>query len=494
MLASAAQGYSHPDTTATRNLVLNLTGRLETDADGSLEGGGYYRHIARAILNSNINDPVSAGAPDQLSTCLAAFGQACASNIRSQYSQDIYGLSLQLSRQADLAGGRQHLTAGFSVEHGSTAFAQTGQDAIINASLDTLGIDGFAPQSSIAAYNTTSGLYATDTWILGRRLSLTASLRYDHSAIALAGQSIDGSGTPVDVGGNHAYARANPALGGTFALSPLATVFANFAQGYRTPSAIELACADPVHPCAGVPNAFSSDPALQGIVARGWELGGRGHSADEEQRLSWRAAAFYTNLDNDILFNQSSLTTGYYSNVGLTRRQGVELWLGAHWVPVDAEVSATRLDATYESSFDVADSANPGAACPGAACLPVRPGDHIPGIPSLIGKVRLAVQCAPGTQLEMLWLAQGATYARGDENNLPALGMIPGFATLKLGFTQALGASGAGQLYAGVSNVGNRSYANFGMLAANDLRGGVSENFWAVGQPRAFYLGLRWAL
>jgi outer membrane receptor protein involved in Fe transport len=500
MLANAAQGYSHPDTTATSNLVLNLTGHVETDPNGSLEGNGYYRHIARAILNSNINDPVTAGAPDQLASCVATYGEACASNILSQYTQDIYGLSLQLSRQGELAGGRQYVSAGISAETASTSFVQTGQDAIIDATLGTVGIDGFAPQSNIGARSTIGGIYATDTWAFTRRASLTASLRYDHSAVSLTGVSVDGNGALVNVAGNHGYGRANPALGGTFLLSPQASLFANLAQGFRTPSAIELACADPVHPCAGVPNAFSSDPNLKGIVARGWELGGRGHSGDDDRGLRWRASAFYTNLDNDILFNQSSLTTGYYSNVGQTRREGLELWLGTRLSPLDAEISATRLNATYQSSFLVADSANPGAACPVASCVPVQPGDRIPGIPPLIGKLHLSVRCAPGTQIDMLWLAQAATYARGDENNLPAVGTIPGFDTVKLGFTWDLGgaagssSSGGGQLYGGVSNVFNRSYASFGMLAANDLKGGVAENFWAVGQPRALYLGLRWNL
>jgi iron complex outermembrane recepter protein len=492
MLGNAAQGYSHPDTTATRNLVLNLTGRFETDAAGSVEGNGYYRHIERAILNSNINDRYRPVQPDQLAVCTAAYGEACASNILSQYTQDIYGLSLQLSRQGELAGGRQYFSVGVSAESGATGFVQTGQDAIIDASLGTVGIDGFAPQSNIGSRNTIGGVYATDTWAIGQRASLTASVRYDHSAITLSGTSIDGSGAAVEVGGSHAYGRANPALGGTFVLSPRATLFANLAQGFRTPSAIELACADPAHPCAGVPNAFSSDPDLKGIVARGWEFGGRGHSGDEERAVNWRMSAFLSNLDNDILFNQSSLTTGYYSNVGQTRREGLEFSLGARSGPLDADISATRLNATYESSFEVADTANPGSACPGPACVAARPGDKIPGIPPLIGKIRLALQCSPTTRVEMLVQAQGATFARGDENNLPALGTIPGFATVKLGFARSIGAGG--ELYGGVTNLFDRTYANFGMLAANDLKGGGSENFWAVGQPRALYLGLRWAL
>jgi outer membrane receptor protein involved in Fe transport len=489
MLGNAAQGYSHPDTTQTRGLVLNLTGRREIGAGASIEGNAYYRHIARVILNSNVNDPVAPGSADQIADCESSYGEACAGNIRSSYGQDIYGVSLQASREADLAGGRLYASAGASAETGATSFDQAGQDAVVDATLGVVGIDGYAPQASIGARSRTGGLYATATWAIGRA-SLTTSLRLDHSSIGLSGNSIDSNNVAVDVGGEHGYGRANPALGGTFALTPTSTLFANAAQGFRTPSAIELACADPAHPCAGVPNAFSADPGLRGIVAHSWELGGRGHSAGTERFWNWRAAAFYSDLDNDILFNQSSLNTGYFSNVGRTRREGLETALGVALAPLEADLALTRQLATYRSPFDVADPANPGAACPGSRCVAVQPGDRIPGIPPWIGKLRLALQASAATRVEMFWQAQGPTYARGDENNLPGLPSIPGYAVARLGATWK---SGELELFAAVTNLFDRRYAGFGMLAANDLRGGVAENFWGVGAPRAAFVGLRWS-
>jgi len=493
-LGNAAQGYSHPDSTATRSLVLNLTGRREAASGGSLEGGIYLRRIARVILNSNVIDPVVPGSANQAATCLANFAQYCAGNVRSAYDQDVYGLSLQASRVIESATGRWYASAGAATDRGATGFTQAGQDAVVDAGHAVLGIDGYAPQSGIVAHSRSAGVYATATWAAGPA-SLTASLRADHSSIALSGHSIDGSGAAVDVGGEHGYGRANPALGGTYALAPSATAFFNLAQGLRTPSAIELACADAAHPCAGVPNAFSSDPGLQAIVARGAELGARGRLEAAHAALVWRAAAFYTRLDNDILFNQSTLNTGYYSNVGRTQRAGFESSVDVQSGPANVALTLTRLQATYRSSFEVADGANPGAACPGAACVPARPGDRIPGIPPWIGKLRVALQATASSRIEMQWQAQGPSYARGDENNLPSVGFeparVPGYATARAGATWI---SGPLELYATVSNLFNRRYANFGMLAANNLEGGVAQNFWAVGAPRAAVLGLRWTV
>ncbi len=496
MLADAARGYSHPDITSTRNLVANLTGKIQTESGGSIEGNVYHRDIWRQIINSNIGDPVVAGSANQLAVCTAQFGQSCASNTLSAYTQEIYGLTLQVSRLLGQPGWQQHVSAGFNAETGATRFAQAAQQAIVDSGFATIGVDAFAPQAGIESHNRTAGLYLTDTMVFTERASATISVRGDHSRIDLEGNSVDSAGTAVAVTGSHSYQRLNPAIGGTYAAAAQTTLFANLAQGFRTPSAIELACADPLHPCAGVPNAFSSDPDLRAIRATSLELGGRGRiglahegAGTGAADLSWRTAAFLSNLSNDILFNQSTLTTGYFSNAGATRRDGLELSVEGKARPVDFAASASVLDARYRSAFVVANGANPGSACPGSACVPVHPGDRIPGIPRQIAKLRLGWQANAAMHVETLVQAQGPSFARGNENNLPALGRIPGFALTRIGFTRRVGARL--DLVGSVSNVFNRQYANFGMLSRNDLKGGAPENFLAVGQPRTLFLGVK---
>jgi outer membrane receptor for ferrienterochelin and colicin len=68
-------------------------------------------------------------------------------------------------------------------------------------------------------------------------------------------------------------------------------------------------------------------------------------------------------------------------------------------------------------------------------------------------------------------------------------GKIPGYATFKLAATEKINKSF--EVYGGVTNLMNKRYANFDLLANNNLNAGAPENFWAVGQPRAFYFGLR---
>jgi len=493
-LDHASQGYSHPDNTATRNGAANLTGSRQVNASASLQGNVYYRNIGRRIVNSNIIDPVVGGAPDQLAACDAHYGAPCAGNTLSNTDEDIAGLGLQYSNQAIIMGHKQYFSAGYSGEFANTHFTQFAQGGIVDAGGGVVGIDNYAPQSDILARNNTHGAFATETLLLLPTASLTLSARLDRSHIALSGKSVDSGGLAVRVDGEHLYQRMNPAIGGTVALTPQVTAFANYAQGFRTPSAIELACADPVHPCAGVPNAFSADPKLQGIRAGSMEVGMRGRRdlgavASGERHLDWRVAGYLSRLSNDILFNQSTLTTGYFSNVGTTRRDGVEAALDATLAPLHLSAASSIIDASYQSAFLVANSANAGSACPGISCVAVHSGDRIPGIPRINAKMQIGYDLSERTQLQCDIVAQGPGYARGDENNLATHGLIPGFATATAGFTRRL--SGHVEIYGKVVNVFDRQRANFGMLSNNNLRGGVPENFWAVGQPRTVFMGIK---
>src|SRR5260370_426294 len=92
----------------------------------------------------------------------------------------------------------------------------------------------------------------------------------------------------------------------------------------RSPTAIELACAEPAGPCS-LPNDFIADPSLQPVISKTFEIGARGQLG---HATTWSAAIYRTTLDNDIQFvssNGAASTLGFFQNVGKTRRQGIEL-------------------------------------------------------------------------------------------------------------------------------------------------------------------------
>lgn len=486
MLANAKQGYTHSDYTNTQNANLNLYGLFDWGNEQTLSGNLYYRWIKRSVLNSNLNDVL----PSDL-TC-TGYADCVASNLLADYGQNIVGANMQWSSSAKLWDRGNTITAGYNLEVARTGFTNSGQDANVDANYALIGVNAYAMQASVTSKNRRYGLFVTDTLDYTDRLAITVSARYDAAAIQLDGitctltDSLCGTGatdafTPVV--GNHTYRRFNPALGATYQLASQTTMFSSYSEGFRTPSAIELACADPDQPCASIPNAFGADPELKAVVSKTAEFGLRGNF---NKNNSWRLAVFRTELTNDIIFNATSATHGYFSNVGHTRRQGLELGVNGKSYSWDYALNLNWIDATFQSPFTIANEAN--SSCT-SGCPLNKKGDKIPGIPETMVKLRLGYAFNPQTHVGATLQMQGSVYARGDENNLDANGKVPGYATLKIDGTHRLDKSL--ELFAGVSNVFDKRYATYGVIANNNLSNGTAEQFRSLGAPRAVFAGVR---
>src|SRR5690606_33806340 len=195
---------------------------------------------------------------------------------------------------------------------------------------------------------TTWSLYAADTLDLTRSLSLTASARYDHTRIRLN----DLSGADPELNGSHKFARVNPALGLVWRGANGVVAYASLSQASRTPTAVELACADENAPCS-LPNAFLADPPLDEVVARTAEVGLRGRSA---AGLAWHLGAFHTVTRDDILFQTTGgaqANVGFFDNVSDTRRAGIELGLSHETNRIRWSFAYSYVDATFEDAFTV---------------------------------------------------------------------------------------------------------------------------------------------
>ena len=503
-LGNAAAGYSHPDYTSTQSFTLNLRGSLALNPANSIAGNAYYRNIVRDVFNSNIGNPVATATNDP--SCVTT-ADCPAANLLAHYTQNIYGGNLQWSNNDKLLGVAQVMTLGLNAEYGKTTFSNAGQNAFVDNTGATIGADAFMPQAAIQSSNRRFALFATDTFDATERLSLTASARYDYASIGLSGTSCTdanglcdsaatvtttpGTNTLTDVSGNHSYQRLNPSLGLAYQLSAQLNGFANYAEGFRTPSAIELACADPNSPCTGIPNAFGADPELKAVVSKTVEFGFRGNFSE---RLRWRAAAFHSKLNNDILFNQTNAVQGYFSNVGQTLRQGVELGLDGKTDRFDYAASASWVDATFQSPFTLANGSNSvcvatNGAGNGCAGVSAQPGDKMPGIPALTLKLRLGYAPTPQTRIKTTIQAQGSQYARGDENNMDSNGRVPGFVTVKLDASHRF--DKRFEVFGGVTNLFNTQYATFGVIGNNNLTSGSAEQFRGIAAPRSVYAGVR---
>lgn len=226
--------------------------------------------------------------------------------------------------------------------------------------------------TDVKSTNGYTGLYFTDTLALMDQLLLTLAGRYNIATIEIT----DELGTNSKIDGTSTYHRFNPAVGLNYNPIEAVNAYVSYNEGMRAPTAVELTCADPSAPCP-LPNAFVSDPPLKEVVAKALELGGRGSLGSN---TSWSAAVYRANLDDDIQFVSASASgsTGFFTNIPQTRRQGFELGLQQRLGPANFRLTYGYVDATYQSSFFIFSPNNSSANSSGD--IQVNSGDTIPEI------------------------------------------------------------------------------------------------------------------
>jgi outer membrane receptor protein involved in Fe transport len=484
-LDTPRQAYTFPDINRNRLGMLALKGSRFLTREILLGGNAYVRHYRNSSLSSNVNDEFGqisdAGQVDTVQ----------ALNDRSTIDQTSYGLGLQLTVDHQLFGMQNQWVVGTSADVGRARFTQESQPAEFDALRGAVATGDFAPETRARTRNRTLALFLMDTLKLTPRWTLTASGRYNDAHVSIR----DESGEAPELDGDHAFRRFNPAIGFNFNPSTELTAYASYNEGMRAPTAIELTCADPLAPCK-LPNAFLADPPLAKVIAKTVEVGARGKRGG----LSWSAALYRTELDDDIQFVSSgnAFNAGYFRNVGKTRREGAELTLGSALGLLDLVVRYSVIHAVYVDGF-IEHSPNNASADAGGD-IAVRPGSRVTGIPRQTLRVRLDADLSHGWRLGASLAASSSSWARGNENNEDPLGRAGGYAVLNLDARWTL-AKGV-ELFVRADNVFDRRYANFGILGRNvfanpartfDPDNGVKEVFLGQGAPRGTWLGLRLA-
>ena len=492
-LGNPSQPYTFPDRNRNSVGYLTLSGDRALNDTFQLSGNAYYRHYRNGNLSSNTNNDF--GTAD----ATGAIDTLQGTNQQSVVTTDSYGANLQLTTLGTIAGHDNQLVTGVSADIANSRYTAALQDAFFNDQREAIGIGGFAPQTDAKTRSANYGIYLSDTFSLSKQWTLTLAGRYNWSSAQIG----DASGTQPQLDGRHVFSRFNPAAGINWNPTPAFTTYVTYNEGMRVPTPVELTCADPAAPCS-LPNAFSSDPALRPVISRTLEAGARGHAAAD---LQWSFAAFRTELHDDIQFISSgggATNAGYFQNVGATRRQGVELGLQGRAGALALALHYSLVDATFRTPLVVNSPNNSTAGpirCPACTDIQVRSGDRLPGIARSTFKLHAAWTFRKGAVAGMTLTSQGATYARGDENNADASGRVPGFTLVNLDARLPLGAGW--EAFAIVDNLFDRRSASFGTLGQDVFTGpgrtfdpsGATwrrEQFRVAGAPRGAWIGITW--
>jgi outer membrane receptor protein involved in Fe transport len=520
--------YSAPDHTHNHLNFVNLVGTQSLNERWLLSGNVYYRELQTDSNNGDVNDnnyltndyvgpPIDCTAP--LTTHVANAYCSNGINRSSALAQKTAGFGLQLTSAAERFGGRNQLILGTEYSHARDDYEQRLAYATMSADRTAVMNDNPANPNqivnSLTGTNAIWGAYFTDTWSPNDVLHVSVSARYNDSHETLGGYSVDtdvgnfGSGfdSTRPLTGNHSFSRLNPAIGFTLTPNRNANVFANYSESSRAPTVVELGCSDPNTPC-GLPNDFAGDPDLQQVVSKTFELGARGALAG--MTVNWSADLFHTINYHDIQFVATTTSTGYFNNVGTTRRQGLDLSLGGKLLGWAWHVAYSLIDATYQSSFLVNGESNSSADANGD--ILVAAGARIPLIPRHTGRLVIDYNANPDWDVGGALVMSSGSFLHGNENNenvaggtnagggtVVGTGMIGSYAVVNLFGTVHV--ARMVEIFARVNNVLDRKYATTGFLTSNafapngsfraDPNDWTNENSVSPAAPLAAWIGIR---
>jgi iron complex outermembrane receptor protein len=512
-----ASVFTTPQENDDRLVFVTVDGGYDLGSALSLQAGAYYRGFRQDVVNGDASDytPCAEG-PDQGLLCqpgaltplagptgqpipyISAGGALpIGQNDREHIRSDGFGLSLQATSTARLWRRGNHLTVGASLDQAVTDFSSSAEVGPIDAALRVTptGLFVATPEGTpfaatpvdLHATSSYLGLYVADTFDLTSRLSVTASGRYNEARIHLD----DRLGEALN--GRNRYRRFNPALGAAWRVGAGVTLYGGYSEGVRAPNASEIECSNPLVPCL-LPSSLASDPpSLRQVVSRAWEAGARGRLALAGGTLSWNAGWFRTGVSDDIVAVSTSLSAGYFQNIGGTRRQGVELGARYRRPRFSAFADYSYVEATFRSAFDEPSPSHPLADAAGQ--IEVRPGDRLPGVPRHRLKLGAEVEPRRGWTVGVTVAVIGDEVYRGDESN--QLAPLPGHTVVNL--HSSVDATRRLTLFASIENAVDARYATFGVLGDPTGIGapGVPEGpaadprFQTPAGPIAAYGGVR---
>jgi iron complex outermembrane receptor protein len=196
--------------------------------------------------------------------------------------------------------------------------------------------------------------YAQLEWMPDPAVSLTLGLRFSKVSFRVDDHYVT-TVNPDDSGGR-TYRNTSPVLGAVWHVAEWANLYANYGEGFETPTFAELAYR-PVGPGVNLD--------LNAGTSRAMEAGAKFMVAD---RHRVNLALFAVNTDDEIVVNSATGGRTSYRNAGTTLRRGVEaLWDGNWGAGVTTHLALTWLRAEFADPFA---SGTPPTLVPAGAKVP----------------------------------------------------------------------------------------------------------------------------
>jgi iron complex outermembrane recepter protein len=501
--------------------LVQLTTTYQPTALQLFTGDVYYRHFNQHLVDGNLTDvtPCTNNGDffclegnnlypadvlfdsngNQVPTSVLPPGGTPGEIDITMTNTNTVGAGLQAKFTNPILDRENSLVVGLTGDHSVTSYSAHGELGTLLPQLTVLGsgviIDaGLSPTASppieqpvgVIGTNSYFGAYATDTFNITPALAATVSGRFNLAVIGLTDQT----GIAPQLNSSNLYTHFNPGVGLTYKITDNVTVYGGWSEGNRAPTPGELSCANPAVPC--ILDAFLvSEPPLKQVVSQTFEAGFRGNFTTETipGQFLWNAGVYRTNAFNDILLLATEINGfGFFSNVGETRRQGIEAGLTYKWEKWTANLNYSFLDATFLDNLTLS-SNSPATNANGD--IFVHPGDSLPLMPQNRVVLDIEYEVTPQWSIGADAKFVSSQFLVGDASNqepkLPAYGVVNLHTSLKLNQWATA--------FVNVDNLFDRTYYTFGTFTQLDnLPPGVNLTNPRTLSPspgRVAYAGIR---
>ncbi len=305
--------------------------------------------------------------------------------------------------------------------------------------------------------------YAQVEWQLAAAWRISGGARHSQVRFNSADHYI--VGINPDDSGSVGYSRTTPVFGVLVMLTPQWNAYANYGEGFETPTFAELAYR---------PNgATGLNFALKPASSRHTELGLKGRISGTSR---FNAALFHIDTKNEIVTNSSSGGRSDFRNASNTQRDGVELSVESV-LPLGFE--------TY-AAYTFLHARLVGAYSAGSPPVAVAAGNLLPGVARsvLTGELLWRHQQS-GFHAAVEYRASTKVYVNEANNDAAASFAV---ANLRIGFQQQFGPGGDGDWriseFARIENVTDRRYVGSVIVAEARAR------YFEPAAGRSFLIGL----
>ena len=465
-----------------------LNGTFRLTNSWSLQGVAYYRVYSQSVSNGNTTNYIACLTipgvlcqPDGVTPLINAAGQPLpdisngGATLIGENDFELIdtwgrGAALQATNNDRILGLENQFSLGAMIDYASTSFYSGAQIGVINSQLlvEPSDLIVYTPESSpgaiangdstpvsVDSVNKNLSGYLTDTLNVNADLAITASARYNITNVDL----VDQLGTSLT--GSNRFVHFNPAIGATYKLLPSMTLYGGWSVNNRAPTASEIECSDPLTPCLLPTNLAGDPPTLKQVISHTSELGLRGKvsAAGGGAEVTWNLSVFRTVLHDDIYGIATSVASGFFQNIGDTRRQGIEAGLAYHSSRFSAYANYSLVQATFDSTFLTPSPSNPFQDANGN--IQVTPGDRFPLIPENRVKLGADFKVISAWTVGASVNVTSSSYYVGDQSN--QFEQLPGYAVVNLHTTYS--PTPHFELFASINNLLNRKYATYGILS-----------------------------